>query len=330
MYLARLKHKERTCYVIWHSYADRGHFKSRDLFDLGENPTRFIHYPGGNSYYYDPMVEEAIRDQGVDPSPDDLDRIFFNFLEPEIQRVITGFDRGFRNRPGLPESDGLGEHPPLHRFDKRRYHYLRFGHSSQRYIQKVPEKLFRFLQGRSRDELEHYFEGEEQLLSYHEVGPYITTIFQLSEFHPRPEADQPFLSQLDRYFLDQLCRLNEDERFLAGTPTPKGLYPHLIRYALIWFDHEPVRPNTQWQYIRNFIHRHRVYRPPPKTATKIKEAETLFGYDWKSLKRMDGARLTRIYRRLALKHHPDQGGDAEKFRRLAQSYKALMRKKPKG
>jgi hypothetical protein len=329
MYLARLQTKERIRYVIRQSYPAQGHFKSRDLFDLGENPTRFIHYPGGNSYYYDSTVEEAIRDQGVDLAPDDLDRIFFGFLSPEIQRVITGFDRGFRNRSALPDTDDSEKPRPLHQFDKRRYHYLRFGHSSQRYIQRVPQKHFRFLRNKSRDELEHYFQGEERQLARREFGAYMATIFRLSAYHPLPDADQPFWSQLDRYFTDQLCGLNEDEEFLAGTARTGGLYPHLVRYALFWFDHEPARPNMEWQYIRDFIRRHRAYRPPPKTRIKIKEAETLFGYDWKSLKSMHGPRLTRIYRRLALKHHPDQGGDPDKFRRLTQTYKALMRKKPK-
>jgi hypothetical protein len=329
MYLARLLIKGRIRYFIRQSFPDQGHFKSRDLFDLGENPTRYIHYPGGNSFYYDLMVEEAIRDQGVELAPDDLDRIFFGFLPPEIQRVITGFDRGFRNRSPLPDTDESGKRPPLHPFDKRRYHYLRFGHSSQRFIQKVPHSYFRFLRNKSRDELEHCFEGEERRLAHHELGPYMATIFSLSAMHPLPDTDQPFWSQLDRYFMDQLCSLNEDREFLSGTPEIEGLYPHLIRYALFWFDHEPARPDMQWQYIRDFIGRHRAYRPPPKTKIKIMEAETLFGYDWKKLKRMDGPDLTRIYRRLALKFHPDQGGDADAFRRLTQTYKALMRRKPK-
>ncbi len=329
MYLARLQIKGRIHYVIRHSFPDQGHFKSGDLFDLGENPARYIHYPGGNSYYYDPMVEEAIRDQGVELASDDLDQIFFGFLQPEIQRVITGFDRGFRNRSALPDTDDYGEQPPLHPFDMRRYHYLRFGHSSQRHIQKVPQRYFRFLRNKSRDELEHYFEGEERRLAHHAFGPYMATIFKLSAMHPLSEADRPSLSQLDRYFMDQLCGLNEDKEFLAGTPKIEGLYPHLIRYALFWFDHAPARPDIQWQFIRDFIHRHRAYHPPPKTKIKIKEAETLFGYDWKALQRMDGPNLTRIFRRLALKYHPDQGGDADAFRRLTQTYKALMGKKPK-
>lgn len=331
MYLARIQTKESIRFVIRHSYFDQGHFKSRDLFDLGSDPARYIVYPGGNSYYFDPVVEETIQENGVAPSHDDLDRIFFNFLQPEIQRVIAGFDRSFRTRPGPALSSDTSFHShQVHQFDKRRYHYLRFGHSSQRYIHNVPQKHFIFLQNKSRDELEHYFVGEERQLHYREIGPYIATIFQLSGFSPQSGTGRPLLPQLDQYFLDQLCGLNEDENFLAGTPPANGLYPHLIRYALFWFDQEPAPADTQWQYIRDFINRHRIYRPPAKTAAQIKEAETLFGNDWKTLKRMDGPNLTRLFRRLALKHHPDQGGDAESFRRLTHYYKILLQKKPKG
>ncbi len=329
MYLARLQTEEEIRYVIRHSYADKGHFKSRDLFDLGTDPTRFIHYPGGNSYYFDPVIEASIQEKGVELSSDDLDRLLFHFLDPEIQRVISGFDRGYRKRQGpLPSNQCQGQ-LPIHLFDKRRYHYLRFGHSSQRYIQNVPERHFSCLQNKSRDELEHYFETEERQLPYREVGPYVSTIFTLSGFNPQSGPGALLLPQLDRYFLDQLCQLNDDENFLAGTSTCRGLYPHLIRYALFWFDHEPARTDTEWQYIRDFINRHRIYRPPPKTAVQIKEAETLFGFDWKELKQMDGSKLSRLFRRLALKHHPDQGGDAGTFRRLSHYYEILMQKKPK-
>ena len=330
MYLARLHSKGKTCYVIRQSYPDQGHFKSRDLFNLGADPTRFIHYPGGNSYYYDPLVEDALLEQGVELSSDDLDQIFHDFLQPEIQRVIAAFDRGFRNRSCHPDTSGFQNPSPIHLFDKRRYHYLRFGHSSQRHIGKVEAKVFKILQYKSRDELEHYFEGEERRLPPNALGAYVNTIFQLSAFRPQADTGQALQLQLDHYFLDRLCRLNSDKQYLAGALPPKALFPHLIRYAVYWFDFESARHIPQWRYIRDFINRHRIYRPPPKTAIKIKMVEKLFGYDWKTLNGMDGPSLTRIYRRLALKHHPDQGGDTETFQRLTQYYKVLIQKKPKG
>lgn len=327
MYLARLRTKGDISYVIRQSYPSSGHFKYRDLFHLGTDPTRFIHYPGGNGYYFDPCIEEAFHRKGVDFSPDDLDAIFFEFLDPEIQRVITGFDRNYRHKSHQSHDSALSEASDIHPFDKRRFHYIRFGHSQQRHIHIVPDKIFQPLQRKSRDELEHYFESQERKLRYHEIGPYIATIFQLTAFSP--DSSQNIVAQLDTYFIDQLCQLNSDGVFLAGEPQPKGLFRHLIKYAIVYFDHTPMEHSARWQYVTDFINRHRIYRPPVKIQIKIKEAEQLFGYDWKDLKQMDRTTLTRLFRKLALKHHPDRGGNAETFRRLAKYYKALIQKKPK-
>jgi hypothetical protein len=329
MYLARHRIDGKTHFIIRQSYPATGCFRSRDLFNLGTDPSRFIYYPGGNSYYYDACIEDALSQKGLNIQQDDLDPIFFEFLTPEIQRVITGFDRGFRHKANISQNGEPGKAPPIHDFDKRRFHYLRFGHSQQRNIHRVPEKVFRLLQNKSRDELEQYFLTEERRLRHHEKGLYLATIFRLAAFQPRADANQPLFAQLDGYFMDRLCRLNRDNLFLAGEPEPKGLFEHLIRYVIIYFDFEPRYTNPDHIYINEFIRRHRRYRPMGKTKIKIKEIENLFGYEWKALKRMNRTKLTRLFRRLALKHHPDQGGDAETFRRLTQYYRALLHRKPK-
>ena len=324
MYLAQQHTKGITRYIIRQSYPDSDHYRHRDLFDLGTDPTKYIQYPGGVGYYFDPCLEEALSDKGVELAPDELDQIFFQFLTPEIQRVITGFDRSYGRNSPRPRHD-LNKSHPIHIFDKRRFHYLRFGHSRQRFIHKVPDKRFWPLLEKSRDELEHYFTTEERRLHYRELWPYVFTIFELDRFYP--PADQDPVTHLDNTFLGQLCGLNEDESFLAGELNPqKKLYEHLVRYAILYFDTPPMRQDPSHQYIRDFINRHRIHRPPVSIQIKIKEAEVLFEEDWKTLKRMDKSKLTRIYRRLALKHHPDQGGDAETFRRLTQYYNALMDK----
>jgi hypothetical protein len=328
MYLARLHTKGEYRYVIRQSYLDSDHYKYRDLFDLGTDPSRFIQYPGGHGYYYDQIIQETISDKGVELEPDDLDHIFFEFLAPEIQRVITGFDRKYRTsaaHSSIPDSDRSS---PVHIFDKRRFHYLRFGHSSQRNINKVPEKFFRTLQNKSRDELEYYFVSEERRLRRHEKWPYIMTVFQLSYLHYRTGTDP--MGYLDNAFINRLCQLNQDKIFMAGAPESRQkLYGHLIRYAIFYFDAPALQTDPHWQYIRDFINRHRIHRPPAPMQEKISEAENLFGKDWKSLKRMNKAALSRIYRRLALKYHPDQGGNAETFHRLTQFYEALMKRKSK-
>lgn len=330
MYLAREHIKGKTHYIIRQSYPSAGQFKSRDLFNLGTDPTRFINYPGGNSYYYDPVIEEALSNKGLELDHDDLDEIFFEFLDLEIQRVITAFDRGYRNRPHHPKAIETSDNPETHIFDRRRYHYLRFGHSNQRYILNVPDKVFIPLLHKSRDELEHYFGTQEGLLKHNEIGPYVATIFKLDAFRWTPDTNQPFQSQMDAFFIEKLCCLNSDKAFMAGAPEPDGLYQHLIKYAILYFDFNPLIQSLEQQILRDFINRHRIYRPPAKTRIQIKEAEALFGHDWKTLKGMDRASFSRLFRKLALKHHPDQGGDSDTFRRLSHYYKILAEKKPNG
>jgi len=324
MYLARQRINRKTHFFIRQSITGPGCMHSRDLFDLGTDPTRFIFYPGGNSYYFDPCIEESLRQQGLEVGPNDLDAIFFEFLSPETQRVITGFDRSVRRRQTQTPA---GSHPAPHNFDKRRYHYLRFGSRTNQYINQVPEKIFRPLQNKSRDELEQYFIAAERILRPAESLNYITVIFELKHFMPDPQTEQPLILQLDTFFIDRLCQLNNDPYFKAGVPRFQGLHEYLVKYAIMYFDSQAPYRRWGYDYIQAFINRHRVYTPPLKVRIKIQEAEKLFGHAWKELQRMDRSALTRKYRQLALKHHPDQGGRSETFQRLTAYYRALMAKK---
>jgi len=329
VYLARVRIQGKFSYVLRQSYWADEHYKSRDLLDLGPEPWRFIHYPGGKGYYYDSCIEDALAIQGLKIESEDLDRLLFDFLDPEIQRVIIGFDRSHRKASNKCQSPDFGHPISIHIFDKRRFHYLRFGHSRQRYIQNVPDKVFKSLHHKSRDELEQYFGWEERRLRPNEKSLYVAAIFQLPAFCPRIGTDQSLLSQMDAYFMERLCRLNNDAQFLAGESIPQGLFEHLVKYAIVYFDQEPVGQSAAEQDIRNFINRHRRHRPTAKEQFKIREAEQLFGYEWIALKRLGRSALTRIFRQQALQHHPDQGGDAEKFRRLAHYYRVLLQRKPR-
>ena len=324
MYLARQHIDRRIHYIIRQSVAGPGCMRSRDLFDLGTDPRRFIHYPGGNSYYFDSCIEESLGRQGVAVSQDDLDAIFFEFLAPETQRVITGFDRKAKRKqpPLLAEACR-----PLHIFDKRRYHYLRFGGRGRQYIDRVPEKVFRLLLNKSRDELEQYFLTAERILREAERFNYISVIFELRRSVPVSPIDPAWSRQADAHFIDGLCSLNEDPYYTAGLPQFQGLYEHLVRYAIMYFDADTNRLFGRPDHVREFMNRHRTYVPPPKVRVKIRDAERLFGHTWKELQRMDRPALTRIYRRLALKHHPDHGGRGDDFRSLTAYYKALLSKK---
>lgn len=327
MYLARERINNQIHYYIRQSYKKDGYLKSRNLYNLGTDPTRFIIYPGGNSYYYDTTIIDTLANKGIDADQSTLDPIFFDFLHPEIQRVIAGFDRSYQGRDRRPQPKADSGSPPLHIFDKRRYHFLRFGARQRQQIERQPEKIFRPLLNMSRDELEQYFIKEEYILKRHEIPIYVTTIFQLRQFTPNPTSGQSTIAQLDQRFMHHLCELDGDRQFWAGTPKAPNLHYYLTKYAIMYFDYE-ISYNTGWQrYVRDFINRHRAYHPPPKVQAKIEEAEKLFGLSWKELKQLDKTALSRQYRRLALKHHPDQGGDSDLFNRLTQYYKALLSKK---
>jgi hypothetical protein len=325
MYLARKRiNAHQTRFLIRHSFPGPNHMISRDLFDLGSDPTQFILYPGGNGYYFDPSIEDALQRQGLEVNQSDLDVIFFEFLRPEIQRVIAGFDRRCKGSQNiaLPGTETLP-----HIFDRRRYHFLRFGGRTDQRINQVPKKFFRPLMNKSRDEIEQYFLTAEKILRPNEIFNYTLTIFELKSFAPDTDSGQPPTAQLDACFMDQLSRLNSDSIFLAGVPEFQGLYEYLAKYKVMYFDSPAFHRISGYAYIEDFISSHRAYRPPPKVRIKIQEAEELFGRTWLELKGMDRAALTRRFRQLALKYHPDHGGDADTFLRLANYYQALLRNK---
>ncbi len=93
MYLAQERINQQTPYYIRETFQEDSQLKSRVLFDLGADPTQYIIYPGGKGYYFDEVVEETLIERGVNPTEGELDRIFWDFLDPEIQRVIQGFER---------------------------------------------------------------------------------------------------------------------------------------------------------------------------------------------------------------------------------------------
>lgn len=330
MYLAKTRILNQPHYYIRHSYRTDDCYHSRDLYDLGTDPRRFIIYPGGRSYYYDPEIIDALTAEGLEVDQTALDPIFYDFLRPDIQRIIQGFDRSYQGRVVKAKASVDPSADPVHLFDKRRFYFLRFGARLRQHIHRQPEKIFAGLQRKSRDEIEQYFlKIEEQLLKVHEIPLYVTTIFDLKRILPDPTGNPSAQSQLDRHFMTNFCQLDNDEHFWAGMPKENHLHEYFIKYAIMYFDFNAPPLNPWHHTMEDFINRHRTYSPPLKVRVHMKEAETLFGLSWKELKRMNRTTLVRKYRRLALKHHPDQGGDPEQFKRLSTYYKMLLSKKPR-
>jgi hypothetical protein len=327
MYLARMKIKDQTHYYIRETYPDGMCLKSRDVFHLGTDPSKHIIYLGAHGYYYDEAIEETLAQFGLYPDQDELDHIFWDFLDPEIKRVIRGFQRSFDNA----KAELSEPHPQVHMFDKRRIHYLKFAQMDQRNLGKMPLKVFNVLHGKSRDEIEQYFLVEERILRPNELRTYVYTIFDLQRFFLELIATQrpDDLNQIkmDEFFVDAVCRLNDDEKFWAGMETSDRLQDYLIKYVIMYFDNEFPRRSLFQDYLRDFMNRHRTYLPPKKVRVNMEEAARLFETSWENLKQMDLKGFNRLYRKMALKHHPDKGGSSEKFVKLTKYYHGLLRKK---
>jgi hypothetical protein len=327
MYLARTKIKNQTHYYIRDSYQDGPCLKSRDVFDLGTDPSKHIIYLGGHGYYYDEAIEDTLAKFGLYPDQDELDRIFWDFLNPEIKRVIKGFDRSF----GQFKTESPETYPSVHIFDKRRIHYIKFGQIDQHSLSKMPLKMFKVLHGKSRDEIEQYFMVQERILPPNELRSYVYTIFDLQRFFLDAIAAQrpQDLNQIkmDEFFVDAVCRLNEDKNFWAGMDMSDRLRDYLVKYVIMYFDYEFPRRSLFQDYLYEFINRHRTYIPPKKVRVNMEEAARLFETSWENLKKMDLKCFNRLYRKMALKHHPDQGGSPETFVKLTKYYHGLLQKK---
>jgi len=327
MYLARIRKKDQTHYYIRDTYHDGPYLKSRDVFDLGTDPSKHIIYLGAHGYYYDEAIEEALAQFELHPDQDELDHIFWDFLDPEIKRVIKGFHRSFDNSKTDPQET----YPRVHIFDKRRIHYLRFAQMDQRSLSKMPPKLFHVLHGKSRDEIEQYFLVQERILQPNELRIYVYTIFDLqqffSEFIAAQRPQDLNQTKMDEFFIDAVCRLNDDKNFWAGMEMSDRLQDYLVKYVIMCFDNEFPRPSLFRDYLHGFMNRHRTYLPPKKVRVNMEEAARLFETSWEKLKRMDLKCFNRLYRKMALRHHPDKGGDPETFVKLTKYYQGLLQKK---
>lgn len=333
MYLALKTIKGKTRYYIRESYKDGDCLRSRDLFDLGTDPAGYIIYPGGNAFYIDETVDDRLRTLSQDYSVDDLDDIFWRFLKPEIRAALEPYRHmGGTSRKRTGKEKEEKPQNEFHMFDKRRVHYLRFGHIDQGRIGRLSPKLFNKLKNKSRDELEQYFMEMERDLDRSEFKAYVYVIFYLQKYFTEliaksmPEGLNP--NKVDQYFLEEICRLNSDRDFWSGMDTEGKLHEYLIRYVVMFFDSEYGRSSFLDDYIRDYMDSKRRYVPPRRGVSVIlDEASTIFGVKKDVLRKMSKKSLTRIYRQMAQKLHPDKGGEKEKFVKLSEAYHELLKSK---
>jgi hypothetical protein len=334
VYLARKKIKGVTHYAIRESYRDGDHFMSRELVDLGTHPAEYIIYPGGNAFYIDPVIEERLDRLGVIPQANDLENIFWRFLDPTVQRALEYF----RHREERSRKENKSKEKPqkphvaVHNFDKRRLHYLKFGRMEQGYLWLTPEKVFNILRYKSRDEIEQQFLDMEQQLNPREYKAYAYVIFNINQFFTESFAKKrpQYLKQsdVDDHFIDEICKLNQDRAFWAGMPTESSLHEYLIRYMLMYFDYDFAPRSWVQDYIRQFINSHRDYKMPFLAGSvTLEKASAIFGESKAVLKKINRQELVKLFRRRALELHPDMGGNHEKFVELAQAYHMLLKSK---
>jgi hypothetical protein len=333
MYLAVKKIDGELHFWIRESYTLHGEWQSRELMDLGTDPTRFIEYPGGRTFYVREDVEETLCGMGASPSTDEIEDIFWPFLRADVSHAMEHFRNRsrYKSRPrrplGVDEEKRLDEQ--IHEFDRRRLQFLRTGAIDLSRIRTVPMRYFRKLADRSRDELEQYFQDEEHILSERELKRYLYASFDLQRFFATLDARSypEFLDQdrVDQVFLETVCRMQTDPRYWRKVPPPGGLNEHLIRYVIMFFDNEFGADSFLSDFINSFIGGHRRFAPPRfKPSLDDSEARQFFEKGKEELLAMDKKKLARLYKRQAMKHHPDHGGDHERFIRLTAVYKAII------
>jgi hypothetical protein len=333
VYLATKQINGRQYYFIRETYSHQHWLLSRDLFDLGTDPGRYIVYPGGNSFYIHESVEEGLNALDVYPKDDELEAIFWRFLDPGIRRALEVFRNRQQNLKHRKRRTARDTAPAkYHIFDRRRILYLRCGRTNQGNIDCVPQKLFRILADKSRDEIEQQFMEMEKILNVREYKTYTYVIFNLQDFFTQwfARTAPKMLDQraVDEHFLEEICRLNGDQMYWSGMETGGVLHEYLVRYVVMYFDYDYAPKSFIEEYIRKFINSRRDYRPPLKfRKTDLNNAGDLFKTSPESLKQMNREDLVRLYRKRIQKLHPDKGGDHNAFIRLTRVYQELLRTK---
>ena len=347
MYLAHIKDKYgRNRFFIRESYrGEDGLIYARDLYDLGDDPEIFIKYVGPKGFYIDQDLDEAVRERASSYSYDDLEALFWPFLDPYIKATIKNFSHGhirggrrrFRGRSRrekeeerarLKESLDQGLHP----FDRRRLLFLKFGQINIEHMLDEPFPFLEWPLKRSRDEIEHTIGFMELELRPWEMRGYLYTIFNIPE-HLKPRQsrfvpDAQDLNAIDGYFLEELCKLNSDRTYLdqgaMELDTP-GVHPYLRKYLIYYFD--TFFHSQGAGYIGGRFRKEGTHAPAKSSHENEEEYLELFGLTIEEFHAMDEKALTSLFRKLALKLHPDKGGEHEKFIRLKDAYAYLMRRK---
>jgi len=334
MYLARRVVHNRLHYQLRESYPDGGIYRNRDLLDLGDNPGRYIVYPGGSSFYIDDRLFERLQTAGIEADYDEVEAFFLPFLDPYIRNRIDPFlnrteNRNWKSMDAETRQRVLAE---THVFDRRRINYLRLGQTDQRGLDRSPS-MYKVLLDKSRDELEQLILAREQDLQPNEYKCYIFAIFDLQRYFTEscartmPQALDS--EQLDESFLEEICRLDQDTTFWRGMDRGPDLVSYMIRYVVMFFDYSFPNGQSWNDFFRAHIGSRGRFGPlKGSRRMSMREVTTIFGISQSKLSAMSRSSLTRLYREKAQQMHPDKGGDHDQFIELTSAYHELLRTKP--
>ncbi len=107
-----------------------GALVSRQLFELGGDPEKFVEYIDDRVFYISEEVEERLSALDVKYDYDELEELFWPFIDIELRTTIENFGgirgrrtgRSRRRGRRMPEEDFAQTHV----FDRRRLYYLKF------------------------------------------------------------------------------------------------------------------------------------------------------------------------------------------------------------
>ncbi|MCD6199182.1 MAG: hypothetical protein J7K15_11540 [Deltaproteobacteria bacterium] len=334
MYLARQYQKDCSIkYFIRHSYQGKSDtWLSKSLFNLGHDPEEYIVYVGDRAFYIDPAVEEAISSQGVVYNYDELEEIFMPFLDPEIRRVVEQFGkRGGKRHHRYSKEELAAMQKDIHPFDRRRLCFLKFCHTKIEDLSNQPFSFFNILLNKSRDEIEHVFENMEFMLSPREKRMYLYAIFDIPRrFAPRLTRFLPDVQDqdlIDKYLLEEICKLDQDSTFLNQGAVPwdaRGVHPYLRKYLIQYFDVLYKWPITDGSAGHSTAG-HKVWPPPAKSSDE--KYFKAMGISANEFSRIGKKEFILLFRRKAQELHPDKGGDHEAFIALQHAYQILICRK---
>jgi hypothetical protein len=325
MYIAFEKLKGIAHYTLRTSLTIKGELTFKEIFDLGNDPSAFIHYAGPNAFYFDEQLEEAVVD--TEYSGDELEDLLWPWIKKEVRDAVEGFkNRSYKKTfHKLTDQQKQKINTTIHSFDKRRAHFLKFGTMDQGSVENMPPALFKIFLDCSRDEIEQWFMQQEFTLNGHDLKSYVYTVFDLQHFFQSflakkmPHALDPV--KVDTFFIKELCRLNK-ELFNLST----ALHTYMIRYAIMFFDYGYADTTLLDDFAKAFMNGQRVFKSKPKNPISVQKALELFSLSPQKFKTTTKQKLTRIYRKLARRVHPDTGGSDEKFVELNDAFNQLKEK----